>query len=78
MNRRRILRALASAATTLALPVRAQTSTVPTVGFLGIGSPGGFPPFVAAFHQGLVETGYVAGKNLAIEFRWAEGVEVIQ
>jgi putative ABC transport system substrate-binding protein len=74
MNRRGILRALAGAATTLALPVRAQKSIVPTIGFLGIGSPGGFPPFVAAFRQGLEETGYVEGRNLAIEFRWAEGV----
>ncbi len=75
MNRREVLRALAGAATTLALPARAQKSTVPTVGFLGIGSPGGFPPFVAAFRQGLEETGYAEGRNLAIEFRWADGIE---
>ena len=75
MNRRGILRALASAATTLALSARAQKSAVQTIGFLGIASAGGFPPFVAAFRQGLEETGYVEGRNLAIEFRWAEGVD---
>jgi putative tryptophan/tyrosine transport system substrate-binding protein len=43
------------------------------IGFLGVASPGPYAPFVAAFHQGLSETGYVEGQNFAIEFRWAEG-----
>ena len=43
------------------------------IGFLGVASPGPSAPFVAAFHQGLSETGYVEGQNVAIEYRWAEG-----
>jgi putative tryptophan/tyrosine transport system substrate-binding protein len=43
------------------------------IGVLGSGSPGPLAPFVAAFRQGLSETGYVEGQNVAIEYRWAEG-----
>jgi putative ABC transport system substrate-binding protein len=46
---------------------------MPVIGFLGIGSPGPVAPSVAALRQGLSETGYVEGQNVAIEFRWAEG-----
>jgi putative ABC transport system substrate-binding protein len=46
---------------------------MPVVGFLSGVSPGSYAPFVAAFRQGLSETGYVEGQNLAIEYRWAEG-----
>src|SRR5213594_773139 len=46
---------------------------IPVIGFLGGASPGPSAAFVAAFHQGLSETGYVEGQNLAIEYRWAEG-----
>src|SRR3954453_3535690 len=52
---------------------RAQQKPVPVIGFLGGGSPGPFAPYVAEFHKGLGETGYVEGKNLAIEYFWAEG-----
>jgi putative ABC transport system substrate-binding protein len=51
----------------------AQQKAMPVVGFLGVGSPGPFAPYVAAFHQGLNETGFVEGKDLAIEYRWADG-----
>jgi putative ABC transport system substrate-binding protein len=46
---------------------------MPVIGYLGGASPGPFAPFGAAFRQGLSETGYVEGQNLAIEYRWAEG-----
>jgi ABC transporter substrate binding protein len=46
---------------------------MPVIGFLGATSPGPFAAFVAAFHQGLNETGFVEGQNLAIEYRWTEG-----
>jgi len=53
--------------------LRAQQKAVPVIGILGPTSPGPFAGFVAAFHRGLSETGYVEGQNVAIEYRWAEG-----
>jgi ABC-type uncharacterized transport system substrate-binding protein len=46
---------------------------MPVIGYISSGSPGPAAPYVAAFRQGLSDTGYVEGQNLAIEYRWAEG-----
>src|ERR1700719_1640653 len=71
--RRRELMLLLGGAMTAARALRAQQKAMPVIGFLSSASPGPYAPFVAAFHQGLSETGYIEGQNLAIEYRWAEG-----
>src|SRR5881227_2547825 len=72
MNRREFLLLLGGALTATGA-LRAQQKTRPVIGFLNSASPGPYAHFVAAFHHGLSETGYVEGQNLAIEYRWAEG-----
>jgi putative tryptophan/tyrosine transport system substrate-binding protein len=72
MTRRELVLLLGGALTT-ARTLRGQQRATPVIGVLGSGSPGPLAPFVAAFRQGLSETGYVEGQNVAIEYRWAEG-----
>jgi putative ABC transport system substrate-binding protein len=72
MNRRKLIFLLAGAMSA-ARALRAQQKAMPVIGYLGSESPGPMAPLVAAFLQGLSETGYVDGQNLAIEYRWAEG-----
>jgi putative tryptophan/tyrosine transport system substrate-binding protein len=71
--RRRELMLLLGGAITAARALRAQQKGMSVIGLLGVASPDPFAPFVAAFHQGLGETGYIEGQNVAIEYRWAEG-----
>ena len=55
------------------LSARAQQRTVPVIGVLSILSPDDSYPLMTAFRQGLRESGYIEGQNVAIEYRWAEG-----
>jgi len=72
MNRRELLLSLGGA---LAAPraLRAQQRAIPVIGWLSARSPTDSGPLVAAFRQGLSETGYFEGQTVAIEYRWAEG-----
>jgi len=69
---RRELVLLLCGAMTVAGAVRAQQRAMPVIGFLNPTSPGPLAPYVAAFRQGLAETGYVEGQNVTIQYRWAE------
>jgi putative ABC transport system substrate-binding protein len=71
--RRREFISLLGGAASWPLAARAQQTSMQIMGFLSNRSPGESASVVAAFRQGLAETGFVEGRNLAIAFRWAEG-----
>ena len=73
MRRREFIAGLGGAAAAWPLAVLGQQAPMPVVGFLNSRAPGSDPHFLAAFHQGLREAGFVEGRNVAIEYRWAEG-----
>ena len=72
MRRRDLLQAVGASTVASALPTFAQPS-LRVVGFLSGASAGPYAPLVAAFKQGLLETGYSEGRNLKLEYRFAEG-----
>ena len=73
MRRREFITLLSGATIAWPLVVRAQQPAMPAVGILGSVSPGPYSRFIEAIKQGLREAGYVEGRNVAIEYRWAEG-----
>jgi putative ABC transport system substrate-binding protein len=76
MRRRDFSTLLGGAATALAVrpsPLSAQQKAMPAIGYLSITTPSLAAPVVAVFRQGLIETGYVEGQNVVIDYRWPEG-----
>jgi putative tryptophan/tyrosine transport system substrate-binding protein len=71
IRRREFIVTLGSAVAAWPLSVRAQQPAMPVVGFLNVRAPGEAPELVAAFRQGLKDTGFVEGQNVAIEYRFA-------
>ena len=73
MNRREFISLLGGVAVGWPLAARAQQRTMPVIGFLSSGSPASLRQQLAAFHEGLKESGYVEGQNVIVEYRFAEG-----
>jgi putative ABC transport system substrate-binding protein len=73
MRRREFIWSLGGAAAVWPLAARAQQPIMPVIGILSGASPASFSLFEGMFRQGLAGAGFVNGKNLAFEYRWAEG-----
>jgi len=73
MRRREFITLLGGAAATWPLSAHAQRGKLPTIGFLGSATPAAWAPWTAAFLQRLRELGWIEGRTIAIEYRWADG-----
>ena len=73
MKRRKFMTLLGGAAVTWPTTLRAQQLAMPAIGFLHLTSLEMKQSYLAAFHRGLGETGYVEGRNVAVEYRWGQG-----
>jgi len=73
VRRRDFIKVIAGSAVSWPLAARAQQPVLPVIGFVNNASCQGYEPQVAAFLKGLGEAGFVEGRSVAIEYRWAEG-----
>jgi putative ABC transport system substrate-binding protein len=73
MRRREFIKVFAGSAVAWPLAAHAQSAKLPTIGFLGASTPSAWSEWTGAFVQRLRELGWVEGRTVAIEYRWAEG-----
>jgi len=75
MDRRTFIAAMTGGLLAAPLAAKAeQTMNLPRIGYLSASSPSFTSPFLAAFREGLRDLGYVEGQNIAVEYRWAQGI----